>query len=257
MQDATQVPETGAQLSQPGFTAPRWYKATVPGTVLTTLVNNGVYPEPLYGENNRPGQNPGVPLPDGLVVSHQSHRPRRVRRQADLAEFRGHQLRRRSLGQRREGGRPSRVRLPAGFSMSRPGHARPAGRAGRPRFAAAPSRHPFRANHRQRPRPQRRPACHGRPDVSLLHRLGLDSRHPRPQYRHLAEGHPFRLRPAVLQDPFVTTDLPLPSLASRRCRHPDERPEPDRPAAKRHPEGQLRRRLLCPAGAASRLPPPR
>lgn len=31
-----------------------WYRATVPGTVLTTLVNNGVYPEPLYGENNRP-----------------------------------------------------------------------------------------------------------------------------------------------------------------------------------------------------------
>ncbi len=53
MQDATQVSETGAQLSQPGFTAPRWYKATVPGTVLTTLVDNGVYPEPLYGENNR------------------------------------------------------------------------------------------------------------------------------------------------------------------------------------------------------------
>ena len=31
-----------------------WYRATVPGTVLTTLVSNGVYPEPLYGENNRP-----------------------------------------------------------------------------------------------------------------------------------------------------------------------------------------------------------
>ncbi|HKV98572.1 MAG TPA: glycoside hydrolase family 2 TIM barrel-domain containing protein [Vicinamibacterales bacterium] len=31
-----------------------WYRATVPGTVLTTLVDNGVYPEPLYGENNRP-----------------------------------------------------------------------------------------------------------------------------------------------------------------------------------------------------------
>ena len=30
-----------------------WYVATVPGTVLTTLVNDGVYPEPLYGENMR------------------------------------------------------------------------------------------------------------------------------------------------------------------------------------------------------------
>ena len=31
-----------------------WYRATVPGTVLTTLVNNQLYPEPLFGENNRP-----------------------------------------------------------------------------------------------------------------------------------------------------------------------------------------------------------
>jgi hypothetical protein len=31
-----------------------WRPATVPGTVLTSLVNDGVYPEPLYGENNRP-----------------------------------------------------------------------------------------------------------------------------------------------------------------------------------------------------------
>jgi hypothetical protein len=30
----------------------------VPGTVLTTLVKNGVYPEPLYGENNRPDRIP-------------------------------------------------------------------------------------------------------------------------------------------------------------------------------------------------------
>jgi hypothetical protein len=35
-----------------------WYPATVPGTVLTTLVNNKVYPEPLYGENNRPDKIP-------------------------------------------------------------------------------------------------------------------------------------------------------------------------------------------------------
>ncbi len=58
MQDATQVQQTGAQLSRPDFTAPRWYKATVPGTVLTTLVDDGVYPEPLYGENNRPDKIP-------------------------------------------------------------------------------------------------------------------------------------------------------------------------------------------------------
>lgn len=38
----------------PGPISPAWYRATVPGTVLTTLVNNNVYPEPLIGENNRP-----------------------------------------------------------------------------------------------------------------------------------------------------------------------------------------------------------
>jgi len=38
----------------PGPSSPDWYRATVPGTVLTTLVDNHVYPEPTYGENNRP-----------------------------------------------------------------------------------------------------------------------------------------------------------------------------------------------------------
>jgi beta-mannosidase len=38
----------------PGPSSPDWYRATVPGTVLTTLVNNNIYPEPGYGENNRP-----------------------------------------------------------------------------------------------------------------------------------------------------------------------------------------------------------
>jgi beta-mannosidase len=37
----------------PGPLSPDWYRATVPGTVLTTLVNNNIYPEPTYGENNR------------------------------------------------------------------------------------------------------------------------------------------------------------------------------------------------------------
>jgi hypothetical protein len=53
LQDAAKVPATGAEISQGSFHPEKWYSATVPGTVLTTLVNNGVYPEPLYGENNR------------------------------------------------------------------------------------------------------------------------------------------------------------------------------------------------------------
>jgi len=54
LQDAAKVPQSGAEVAAPSFNASGWYTATVPGTVLTTLVNNKVYPEPLYGENNRP-----------------------------------------------------------------------------------------------------------------------------------------------------------------------------------------------------------
>jgi hypothetical protein len=54
MQYAAKVSHAGAEVAAPGFNASGWYTATVPGTVLTTLVNNKVYPEPLYGENNRP-----------------------------------------------------------------------------------------------------------------------------------------------------------------------------------------------------------
>src|SRR5579864_241932 len=54
LQDVARVPEAGAVVATTHFKAKKWYAATVPGTVLTTLVNNRLYPEPLYGENNRP-----------------------------------------------------------------------------------------------------------------------------------------------------------------------------------------------------------
>ncbi len=53
MQDAAKVSAPGAELSSAQFRPENWYAATVPGTVLTTLVNNKIYPEPLYGENMR------------------------------------------------------------------------------------------------------------------------------------------------------------------------------------------------------------
>jgi len=54
LQDVSKVPQTGAQVAAAGFDTKGWYAATVPGTVLTSLVNDHVYPEPLYGENERP-----------------------------------------------------------------------------------------------------------------------------------------------------------------------------------------------------------
>jgi hypothetical protein len=42
----------GASISLPGFADASWYAATVPGTVLSTLIDRGVYPDPDYGLNN-------------------------------------------------------------------------------------------------------------------------------------------------------------------------------------------------------------
>jgi beta-mannosidase len=53
MQDVAKVSAAPEVVSSAKFKPEGWYTATVPGTVLTTLVNNKVYPEPLYGENMR------------------------------------------------------------------------------------------------------------------------------------------------------------------------------------------------------------
>ncbi len=61
LQDAGQVSQTGEALSRTDYQPAGWHHATVPGTVLTSLVNDGTYPEPLYGENNRTNN-----IPDSL-----------------------------------------------------------------------------------------------------------------------------------------------------------------------------------------------
>jgi len=53
LQDEAKVSGDGPAISAVGYQPAGWYPAVVPGTVLTTLVVNGVYPEPLFGENNR------------------------------------------------------------------------------------------------------------------------------------------------------------------------------------------------------------
>lgn len=42
----------GARISESGVNTADWYDATVPGTALTTLVDQGVYPDPYFGLNN-------------------------------------------------------------------------------------------------------------------------------------------------------------------------------------------------------------
>jgi len=61
LQDAGQVSQSGEALSRTDYQPAGWHRATVPGTVLTSLVNDGIYPEPLYGENNRTNN-----IPDSL-----------------------------------------------------------------------------------------------------------------------------------------------------------------------------------------------
>ena len=52
LREAPKVDAGGAQISSASYDASGWMRATVPGTVLTTLVDDGVYPDPGYGLNN-------------------------------------------------------------------------------------------------------------------------------------------------------------------------------------------------------------
>ena len=56
---AGDVRSTAKEISSPGFNAAGWQAAIVPGTVLTSLVANGVYPDPYYGTVNK--------LSEGLI----------------------------------------------------------------------------------------------------------------------------------------------------------------------------------------------
>ena len=49
---APQVKASGEDISQAGFPDKDWLVATVPGTVLTTMIDRGIYPDPDYGLNN-------------------------------------------------------------------------------------------------------------------------------------------------------------------------------------------------------------
>ena len=51
----TPAPNTtadAAAIARPDFNGKDWWPATVPGTVLTTMIDRGVYPDPDYGLNN-------------------------------------------------------------------------------------------------------------------------------------------------------------------------------------------------------------
>jgi len=50
--EAIKVDVPGSEIARVGYSTNGWMLATVPGTVLTTMVNRGIYPDPDYGLNN-------------------------------------------------------------------------------------------------------------------------------------------------------------------------------------------------------------
>jgi len=47
------IKSTGEELSRTSFSLSGWMPATVPGTILTTLLNDKLIPDPFYGMNNK------------------------------------------------------------------------------------------------------------------------------------------------------------------------------------------------------------
>ncbi len=63
IQSSAAVKEGGKELSSPKYRPQGWHEATVPTTVVSALVKNGVYPDPYYGKNLR--SIPGTSYPIG------------------------------------------------------------------------------------------------------------------------------------------------------------------------------------------------
>ena len=53
VQSSAQVPASGRQISEPGFSTRGWYPTSAPKTVFAVLVENGVYKNPYFGMNLR------------------------------------------------------------------------------------------------------------------------------------------------------------------------------------------------------------
>ena len=53
IQSSAKVPYSGDQISSVGFDVHGWYSASVPTTVFSALVQDGVYPDPYFGMNLR------------------------------------------------------------------------------------------------------------------------------------------------------------------------------------------------------------
>ena len=189
LQDAVKVPAPAPSISRADYHPRGWHTAVVPGTVLTSLVADGVYPEPLYGENNRPDKIPESLCRTAYWYRPGVHRPGVLCRETRLAAtstasitaaevwVNGHQA-----GTVRRGLRARPVRRDPVCDAGAGGGTR------RKDTADAASRRPRGADHRGGRRQERRRDGAGRPDLPLHDRLGLDSRHPGPGHGACGRG---------------------------------------------------------------------
>jgi exo-1,4-beta-D-glucosaminidase len=67
IQSSAKFSATGDAISTPGFPATGWFRANVPSTVVGTLVDDGVFPDPFFGTNFRTV--PGMDYPIGVIFS--------------------------------------------------------------------------------------------------------------------------------------------------------------------------------------------
>ena len=99
---APDVKAAGAEISKAGFAAKDWMAATVPGTVLTTMIDRGIYPDPDYGLNN-------LAIPETLARQDYWYRVEFASAgdgwTADDADVQRHQLRGGGVAERAEAGR--------------------------------------------------------------------------------------------------------------------------------------------------------
>jgi exo-1,4-beta-D-glucosaminidase len=51
LRSSAETPDKGEALSQPGYGVEGWHRVSVPTTLLAALAENGVYPDPFYGDN--------------------------------------------------------------------------------------------------------------------------------------------------------------------------------------------------------------
>jgi exo-1,4-beta-D-glucosaminidase len=73
IQSSAKVGTDGAMISSPTYHPTDWYRATVPSTVVGTLVEDGLYRDPFFGMNLR--ELPGTTIPIGENFTHTAMDP--------------------------------------------------------------------------------------------------------------------------------------------------------------------------------------